>query len=190
MLIDLSLSYNDIQPMAEKLKKSSSELFMQGHFGTHVDVPLHSKIPLDYMKCRALLFDVSHIKDRDVEINDIEISKIERSDFVIFKTGMMKQYGYGHQMYLHNQTTLSFNLIDALVERGIRFLGIDAIGVRNGKEHLQVDKFCEQNGVYIIENMVSLDELSSNTDESFETITMWHEIPGNTGIPCRIIASI
>lgn len=184
MYIDLTLKPDPNNPLAQQSKKQASELLLQGHYGTHLDIHSHSSVPLEYMHRRGILFDVSHVAGRDVDSNDIEFHKIQANDFVIFKTDMIKRHQYGHRAYFSNHSQLSNTLIDALIEKKVSFIGIDAAGVRNGREHITADKRCEEEGIFIIENLDNLDSISM---EIFEVTTSWLEIPGKTGLPCRVV---
>ena len=46
-----------------------------GHFGTHFDV-MGKEFPLDYTESNGIIFDVSDINNRDIEVDDIEIDEI------------------------------------------------------------------------------------------------------------------
>ena len=59
----------------EMAAKSNEKKELAGHLGTHFDV-MDKVFPLDYTERKAIVFDVSHITDRDIEIADIEAEKI------------------------------------------------------------------------------------------------------------------
>ena len=46
--------------------------------------------------------------------------------------------------YINDFTELSFKLIEKLVSKEIRMIGIDSCGVRKGAEHPKTDNFCAQ----------------------------------------------
>jgi hypothetical protein len=54
-----------------------------GHAGTHFDV-VNKTFPLESFKTRGKVIDISHIRDREVEVEDLGSVSIEVDDFVIF----------------------------------------------------------------------------------------------------------
>lgn len=179
MLIDLSLRL-----------LQDNKTFPSGHFGTHVDVYLQTEIPLEYMNSSAIMFDVRDIQDRDIALSDFEHEKVEPNDFVIFRTGMIDKYQYGSKEYFEEHAQLDDKVIQYLLDKKIRFIGIDAAGIKRGKAHVKADKLCEQNSVYVIENLTNLDKLAEQACTRFKITTLWIELPGKTGLPCRVIANL
>lgn len=188
MLIDLTLDARQLSLEDDVMDERTMALFKSGHFGSHIDVPLKTEIPLDYMVSRGVLFDVSHIKNRDIDVMDIDLNFIQANDGVLFKTDRIKEYSYGSKEYFHEHPELSHCLIDALILKKIRIIGIDASGVRRGVEHVAADKRCEEKGIYIIENIQHLDRVKEEIGNIFQMHLMWVNFPGKTGLPCRIVA--
>lgn len=189
MHIDLSLNYKDIVMNNSDLSERAEMLFKSGHFGTHLDIHNESEVPLDYMFSRGLVFDVSHVQAMDIELNDFKFDKIKPGDFVIFKTDMIKRHAYGSPKYFQDHPQLSDSVIDYLITQQVRFIGIDAAGVRRGKEHVLADRRCEDHGVYIIENLSNLDALVQYKDHALRVTTLWIDMPSRTGLPCRVVVS-
>lgn len=121
----------------------------------------------------------------EIHLSDIDLNAIEAGDFVLFRTGQIERYAYGDPAYFENHPQLSHDLIDALLARHIRFIGIDCAGIRQHAEHEPADRFCEQHGVYIIENLTNLSQISA---PRFDIYTMWLGDPNMTGLRCRVIA--
>jgi kynurenine formamidase len=190
MYFDLTLSLDNLVINKEVLNVRSEVILKSGHFGTHIDIHLKTVIPLDYMENRGLLFDVSHIKDRDIDINDIDLDSIKAKDCILFKTDRIKTYPYGSKDYFHEHPQLSDPLIEALIAKKIHIIAIDAAGIRRGKEHALADKRCEAEGIYIVENITNLDNLTSKINDPFLIHLMWLNLPNKTGLPCRIVAKL
>ena len=190
MFIDLSLQFREDDEAFTHMKSDPKKLFQSGHFGTHLDVHLKTKVPLDVMQTTGVLFDVSMVHGRDIELTDFEGSLIKEKDFVIFKTDMIKRHAYGTKPYFIDHPQLSQAVLDYLVNKKVAFIGIDAAGVRRAGEHVIADKFCEEAGVYIIENLTNLDQLEKHSHDGFSVNTSWIEIPGQTGLPCRVVAKV
>ena len=95
--------------------------------------------------------------------------------------------------YADDGIQLSHAVIDYLIEKRIHFVGIDAVGIRNGPEHTPADKRCEAGGVYVVENLANVPALQgkllARNVESFIVFAMWIVVEGS-GLPCRVIARL
>ena len=155
-----------------------------GHVGTHLDTYQKKPIPLEYFRCPGVLFNVFGLEEAGLEQADL--SGVPAGAFVLFCTGHIQRYPYGDPRYFSPHPVLSQALIDALLKRDVRFIGIDCPGIRPGKEHRPADELCERNGVYVIENLCNLHRIAA--PGPFQVYTMWQEDPERTGLPCRVIA--
>ena len=127
MLIDITLK---ITPkIANDPIHSKPSLI--GHLGTHFDV-MEKEFPLEYTKRRGIIFDVSGVIGRDIDIDDISLDKIESDMFVAFYSGYIETVNYGEDGYFTNHPQLSYNLINQLVNKGISIIGLDFAGIRRG----------------------------------------------------------
>lgn len=189
MNIDITLAFNKADLDPSILEHDAEKFFNSGHYATHIDTHLKTKIPVDYMDCRALMFDVSAVQDRDIELSDFEATQICAQDCVIFKTDMIKRHPYGSKTYFLDHPQLSDQVIDFMIDKSVHIIGIDAAGIRRGDEHVIADKRCEANGIYIVENLTHLDQLN-HVKQPFAVTLLWIEVPGRTGLPCRVIARV
>lgn len=187
-MYDLSIPYDELGDVSTPQGQRAQELFKRGHYGTHIDIHLNTMIPLDYANTEGVMFDVRHVGTSEVQLSDIDLNEVRLGDFVLFRTGMMEREGYATVNYFSDHTTLSDELIDALLARKVKIIGIDAVGVRRGNQHIDADKRCEQQGLYIIENLCQLEKLSTAPTQRLKFTTMWWPMPGQTGLPCRVIA--
>ncbi|MCY6355064.1 cyclase family protein [Clostridium sp. ZS2-4] len=190
MFIDLTLKLSKDHPAFQWAATQKNHLMARGHLATHIDVYEKTQVPLEYMESRGIIFDVSGIEDRKILKDDIDINMIKPGDFVIFMTEIMKESPYGENKYVTEHPELSWDLIKELINKKIHFIGIDAAGIRRGKEHIEVDKMCERKGVFVIENMTNLNTLKANIKEEFKIYTLWIDYEDYTGLPCRIVAKI
>jgi kynurenine formamidase len=191
MKIDLTLHLNENHSAFKHMSENQDKHLKLGHLGTHLDVHLKTRVPLDYRVTRGVLFDVSQIDTDEVTADLIDVELINTHDFVIFKTDMIKRFEYGSKAYFSNQPELSDHLINILIQKQISFIGIDAGGIKKGEKHVEADKRCEASGVYVIENMSNLDQLSLYVrNHCFKVTTLWIELPGQTGLPCRVVAEV
>lgn len=161
---------------------------LTGHMGTHFDV-MDKEFPLDYTELEGIVFDVSSVKDRDISVSDIDLSKAETGMFVAFYTGFVEEAGYGTARYHHEHPQLSDELINALLDRKICLIGIDFAGVRRGREHTPKDQYCAEKGVFIIENMCNLKDVV-DLGGRFHAHTYPLNYSGMSGLPCRVVAEI
>ncbi|MBU5592284.1 cyclase family protein [Clostridium sp. MSJ-4] len=192
MKIDLTLEIGK-EFFSSTLKKAISEdkaFGAIGHIGTHFDV-MDKEFPLDYIKRRGKIFNVSHIRNNEISLKDINLDEIKENDFIIFYTGYLKETGFGTVEYLRNYPELSTELIDHLINKKISIIGIDTTGVRKGSEHRHIDQYCADNNVFIVENMNNLDLLWSEAKgTSFTMYTFPLNIKGVTGLTSRVIAEL
>ncbi|MBR3312062.1 MAG: cyclase family protein [Solobacterium sp.] len=182
MLIDITLR---ITPEMATDAQGNEKKALTGHLGTHFDV-MNKEFPLEYTRRKAVVFDVSAVKDRDIDIADIELSKVEKDMFVAFYTGFIEKTGYGGKVYFKEHPQLSNELIDALLAKEISLIGVDFAGVRRGKEHTPKDQYCADHGVFIIENLCNL----KNAIGECIINTYPVNYVGMTGLPCRVVAEV
>ncbi|MGN0441860.1 MAG: cyclase family protein [Acutalibacteraceae bacterium] len=182
MLIDVTLK---ITPKMVKDAQGNEKKSLVGHLATHFDV-MNKEFPLEYTKRTALVFDVSKVTNREIDISDIDLTAVRPDMFVAFYTGFIEKEGYGGKVYFSEHPQLSNELIDALLEKKVSIIGVDFAGVRRGKEHTPKDQYCADHGVFIIENLCNL--------KTVVGMCIMNTYPMNyaemTGLPCRVIAEV
>lgn len=182
MLIDITLR---ITPKMVTDAQGNEKKALVGHLGTHFDV-MNKEFPLEYTRRKAIVFDVSAVKNRDIDIADIDLSIVEKDMFVSFYTGFIEKVGYGEKTYFKEHPQLSDELIDILLAKEISIIGVDFAGVRRGKEHTPKDQYCADRGVFIIENLCNLKAVIGEC--IINTYPM--NYAEMTGLPCRVIAEV
>lgn len=185
MLYDITLK------VTQEMRKGAPEKdnhALVGHLGTHFDV-MDKEFPLEYTRRRGIVFDVSAIRGRDVEIGDIGMEKVVKGQFVAFYTAYIEQESYGTRAYFAEHPQLSHELIDALLDKEISIIGMDCSGIRRGREHTPKDQICADRGVFVVENLCGLRALLS-AGEGFVVHTYPVNYSGMTGLPCRVIAEV
>ena len=185
MLLDITLPVT-AEMMGKAWENTAKSLV--GHLGTHFDV-MDKEFPLEYTQRSGIVFDVSHIRNRDIDLSDIDHSRIGSGMFVAFCTDFMAQVEYGTVEYFKSHPQLSRELVDLLLEKKVSVIGIDCAGIRSGSEHVPIDQKCADQGVFVIENLHGLKELLAVTDQ-FTARTFPLRYGGITGIPCRVLAEI
>ena len=185
MLIDITLK---ITPQIANDAPEKANRSLMGHLGTHFDV-MDKEFPLEYTERRGIVFDVAHIRNRDIAATDIDLSKVEADMFVAFRTGFIDEEPYGTVRYFREHPQLSHKLIDALLEKRVSVIALDCAGVRRGSEHTPADQRCADVGVFVIENLCGLEKVLTNGGRfTAHTYPMRYE--GITGLPCRVVAEV
>ncbi len=182
MIIDLTTQVPSDSPLITWAKTQDNKHIAMGHVGTHLDVYEKSVIPIEYFKSQGIVFDVRG--KQEVSLRDVDLAKVPSDGFVIFRTGQMGLHNYGDKGYFKDHPYLSTQLIDALIEKKVRFIGVDCPGIRQHEEHEQADRLCERNGIYVIENLQNVGTISSSPCVVY---TMWLDDEIMTGLKCRVI---
>ena len=185
MIIDLTMKVENTNHLIQWAKSQDNKFIAMGHIGTHLDTYQKSNIPLQYFKSKGIVFDVRGINE--VKVNDIDLEQIEQEQFVLFRTGQSEKYSYGEKEYFDNHPQLSHELIEKLINKKIRFIGMDCAGIRQNSEHEKADKLCEDSGIYVIEN---LKDLGNVICKDFVVYTMWLDDDQMTGLKCKVIADL
>lgn len=185
MNIDLTTAVDADNPLVLRAQQMPDRYVAMGHIGTHLDTYYKTPIPPEYAHCRGILFDVRGREE--VTEDDFPIEQVQAGDFVLFRTGWMECHSYGAADYFVAHPQLAQSLIHALAEKHIRFIGVDAPGIRRGEEHTPADRFCEEHGVYVIENLSHLEQLPT---KRCSVLVQWQEDSRLTGLPCRVTASL
>jgi len=179
--MNLNLKTFDMPKKLREWAKKQDE-HQARHIGTHIDVYNYSDLDLSLKSCRGVVVDV-----RDLDIigcERVEKIEVEKGDFIIFRTGFMEKFGYGTEEYLDLKDApfLTDEAVDSLIDRGIKFIGIDLHGIQHGKDHRKIDEYTESRGAYIIENMTNLNKISDIIQLKLE----WNQKEGSTAIPVKI----
>jgi kynurenine formamidase len=184
MLIDLSLPIDAKMLATEEAYK----IFIDsGHAGTHFDV-VNKTFPLESFKTRGKVIDISHIRDREIEVGDLGSVSIDADDFVIFHTGFIDEFGYNTKPYMTRSAELSDRTVDYLLEHKVRLIGVDAAGVQRFNKHAAVDLRCADCGVFIVENLNNVGKLLELSPNPFVVYTAPVSRTDLTGLPCRVLA--
>jgi kynurenine formamidase len=162
---------------------------MEGHVGTHFDV-MDKEFPLDSFKTTGKLVDISHVRGREVDVDDLSKTPIEAGDTVILHTGYMEEFGYENRLYWKRSAELSDAAVSYLISKRIRLIAVDAAGAQKPTKHQSVDKQCADNGIFIVENLANVKALIAYAQESFTVYTAPLKRSGLTGLPCRVIVEI
>ena len=150
---------------------------------------MDKEFPLTYTERPAVVFDVSDIRDRDIEAEDIDLNLVGKDMFVAFYTGFIEEEKYGTPEYFKTHPQLSDRLINALLDKKISIIGVDCAGVRRGSEHTPTDRRCSDCGVFVVENLSDLKSVLE-VSQRFTARTYPLNMTGITGLPCRVVAEL
>ncbi|MBT3817563.1 MAG: cyclase family protein [Candidatus Magasanikbacteria bacterium] len=200
MIYDLTLAINkkiSIFPGDPKLEITQSatiekdgynekRISFNTHFGTHIDFPQHmlkdgktlSDYPIEKFIGKGIVLDA-----KDKNINEINLDKIKKDDFVFFYTGHIDKI-YSDNFFKESPT-LSKEFTKKLVEKEISIIGLDSYSPDNAP--YEIHKILLKNDILIVENLVNLDKLIGKRFTCY--IAPLH-IEHSDGSPCRVIALI
>ncbi len=185
MLVDITLK---VTPALAEEAQSNQDHSLGGHMGTHFDV-MDQEFPLAYTRREGIVFDVSSIRERDIEVADVDLSRVEEGMFVAFRTGWLEEVGYGTSVYFGQHPQLANQLIDRLLEKNTAIIAVDCGGVRRGREHTPMDQYCAERGCFVIENLCNLGAVVEQGGR-FVAHTYPVNFTGVTGLPCRVVAEV
>jgi kynurenine formamidase len=187
MFVDLTI---EVSAAAREKALHNERMVAFGHLGTHFDV-MNKQFPLENLELSGVVFDVSDVGGRDIDIEDIDVSIIQSRMFVALSTGFIERVEYGTDDYFRTHPQLSDRLIENLVERNISIIGIDFAGIRRGREHTPMDQFCADRGVFVVENLSNLKGLLGEARQRhFTAHTYPIKFADMSGLPCRVIGEL
>ena len=168
-----------------------TQLQLSTHAGTHVDAPLHfghkgtvDAIPPDALigPCRVVT-----VRARDlISAEHIERADLAGTERVLFKTRNSRRAG-GTKFH-KDHVALSAGAAAALVELGVRLVGIDGLSI----DPFICDGACAAHhallgaGVVVLENI----DLSKVPAGKYELICLPLKIAGADGAPARAMLSV
>lgn len=131
-------------------------LTMNLHTGTHVDAPLHmlpdggtidGTYSLDTFWGRAFVVDLSHLEDK-VDAAAVEGLDLDGVDWLLLKTRNSKVTDFDFSfVYLDREAA------EILAHRGLKGVGIDALGIERAQEGHPTHRTLLTEGVCILEGL-------------------------------------
>lgn len=179
----------------------SRMLKMSDHSGTHIDAPLHfmrngestSEMDLSKAYGKAVLLDVSDFKGpyeavtREMldEAENRQGITVQPDDILIVRTRKLK-WGEGD---FYEEHAFAPSAGDWIVERKVKCVGLDLANIDihdNMKREVHLKLLSIP--VYIVENLVNLDQLPLN--ESFTFMALPLNLKNATASPVRAVAFV
>ena len=156
------------------------------HTATHIDlVSKEKRFDLDRMMGPGKLIDVSHLSKDEIQLDDVvDQVQIEGGDFVFMRTDWSKYLGR-EKYYDHPE--LSADLVQWFVSKKINVLGIDALGLGQGRRHGEHDRLLTGNDIFVVENLTNL---ATIPDRVFRVFCFPLRLEGIEAIPARVIVEV
>ncbi len=134
---------------------TESRICMDMHTGTHIDAPLHmlstgdtvENIDLAKVITKCKVFDFVHLTDK-ITKEDLKSKKIERGDFVIFKTRNSLREDFDFNFVYLEKSGAEF-----LRQKGVIGVGIDALGIERDQPGHETHKILLGSGIVILEGL-------------------------------------
>jgi kynurenine formamidase len=158
-------------------------LAFSAHTATHVDLVFREKrIEQERMIGDGKLIDVSRLLGQEIGMADIQHQvQVDGGDFVFFRTDWTRFVGT--QAY-HEHPELSPEVVDWLISREINAVGIDALGLAQGRRHGEYDRLLASHDIFVIENLENLAAIPQN---HFKVYCLPLKIENTDAIPARVL---
>ena len=173
-------------------------LTMFSHTGTHMDPPAHlfssglslDKMPVESFIGSALVIDCKGLKEGDsVPLERVLAygDKAKDAEFLLFNFGWDKYWGT--QKYYGEYPILSDQVVDYIIAKNKKGVGLDVIGIDPIKDqNLTIHKkLFNNNSIVVIENLTKLDLVGK---ELFTLFALPLRYENADGSPIRAVAVI
>ena len=198
--ISLSLSANTVrwvtsQPfellerkrMSRGDSNNSSSIHASAHAGTHVDAPFHfvpdgttiESLPLEIFMGPARVCAIE--PGSRITATDVTGAALQGETRVLFKTrnsGLLRKGEYDPSF-----APFSVDGAKALVDLGVRLVGLDYLSAAAADEQVPVHRAFLDSGVILLEGI----DLSDVPPGRYELICPPIKIAGSDGAPCRAV---
>jgi arylformamidase len=176
-----------LQSLADGDVANVSRLDFSSHTGTHIDAPLHFLMggrPVDQLPLEVLVgaCRVVYAEPGGGELTPADVP--ERPERLLIKTPNSRRWAEG-AVFDEDFIGVGEALARALVESGVKLLGVDYLGVERfdaPPEH-PVHKILLKGGVVIVEGL----DLSRVEPGDYELCCLPLRIAGGDGAPCRAL---
>lgn len=156
---------------------------ISAHTATHVDLVFPDRhLDPERMIGTGKLIDVSHLSGTEIHLADIEHQvDLDPGDFVFFRTDW-SQFVDTDQYRDHPE--LSPEVVEWLIAHQISAVGIDALGLAQGRGHGEHDRLLARHDILVIENLANLAAIPGNR---FRVYCFPLKIDNTDAIPARVV---
>ena len=177
-----------VQKIEDGAGANVTRLALSAHTGTHVDAPFHflpdgstvESLSLKLLTGRAY---VVHLPDVD-QITKEAVDKADippRTRRVLFKTRNSDHWAKNHQEFNPNYVALSPEAAVALIQRGVKLVGVDYLSVAPFEDVTPTHTVLLEAGVVIVEGL----DLSRVPAGRYTLYCLPLKILGSDGAPAR-----
>ncbi|WP_028777173.1 cyclase family protein [Shimazuella kribbensis] len=164
---------------------TESRIEMDAHTGTHIDAPLHmindgetfETIPIDNLVGKVKVFDLSRVED-GISRADLEPLHIAEGDFVLFKTRNSFDEAFNFDFIFLKEDGAKY-----LVDRKIKGVGIDALGIERSQEGHPTHKALFGANIIVMEGL-NLKEVKAGT---YFMVAAPLKLKGIDAAPARVL---
>ncbi|WP_082234093.1 cyclase family protein [Halobacillus massiliensis] len=164
---------------------TESRLEIDAHTGTHIDAPLHmvndgdtfESISLDSLVGEAKVFDLTEVED-GITKRDLEELDIKENDFVLFKTKNSFEDEFNFEFIYVKEDAANY-----LVEKKIRGVGIDSLGIERSQPEHPTHKALFGAGIIVIEGL----RLKDVDPKSYQMVAAPMKLLGTDASPARVL---
>lgn len=143
-----------------------TDLSLNMHTGTHIDFPLHTIVDgktsnvdyLDKLIGKAKVFNLDQI-DYAIDKSDLISLNIKENDFLLFRTKNSFDDTFNPNFVFLNQSAAQY-----LVEKKVRGVGIDSLGIERAQPNHPTHDLLLGNDIIILEGLRLKDILEDEYD--------------------------
>lgn len=159
---------------------------LPAHSATHVDLVFADRrIDPERMIGNGRLIDVSQLRGREIQLADVRHqADIESGDFVFFRTDWSR---FVNTKEYYDHPELSLEVVQWLIAKKINAVGIDALGLAQGRRHGECDRLLARHDIFVIENLANL---AAIPQRQFKTYCFPLKIENTDAIPARVVVEI
>ena len=189
---DPNIVLERVGKIEEGAPSNVSRIEMSVHCGTHVDAPYHflgdgaltiDELPLNLLTGRAY---VLHVPDDVDEISRKVLEKAEvppRTRRLLFRTRNSRYWQQGERAFQEDFVGISADGAEALVERGIKLVGIDYLSIAPYTDSAPTHEILLKAGVVVLEGL----DLSKVSNGRYTLYCLPLKLLGADGAPARAI---
>jgi len=161
-------------------------MHFSAHTATHVDLVFADRhIDPERMIGIGKLIDVSQLPGTEIRLADVEHQvDIERGDFVFFRTDWSR---FADTEKYHDHPELSKEVVEWLIAKEINTVGIDALGLAQGRGHGEFDRLLARQDILVIENLANLAAIPGR---HFKVYCLPLKIDHTDAIPARVMVEL
>lgn len=164
---------------------TESRISIDAHTGTHIDAPLHmvnegetiETIPLNDLITPVKVYDLTHVEDGITEEDLVDLD-INKGEFILFKTKNSFENAFNFEFIFVKESGAKY-----LADRGIKGVGIDALGIERSQPEHPTHKTLFENNIIVIEGL-KLDEVTEGT---YRMVAAPLKLSGIDASPARVL---